>query len=337
MFDAMKEAHDVEYKNQRPSLRGQYRIVALDDGFAVQWCREYAFSKQGGETFQEDLFVRQMAKRFHLDKTPRQVQPIIVMNTSASEVCVLDDEDSCGDVVASLYRVLEIVYFRHVCQSRASAWIAADSLCVKNNEGQNEAVVILGRHNIGKTTLSHHVMNMFPQTKIISTNGVVMQPGIHNRVEVVGAPFLNRVKIGAILGTLLPNPHLEGMITPPEAVEYLANTESQLWDIEKCRFAPISKCYGADRTENHGVVKAIVHLNWSPMSGGPAMVRDAPPASIAEALQSNLRSHLLIPHNSSGLEEVIHNMSREGVGLYEVGGNSKFDTGAKFISSILKC
>ncbi|EAN77782.1 hypothetical protein, conserved [Trypanosoma brucei brucei TREU927] len=219
-----------------------------------------------------------MARQLKVPLAPSEVSPHYFSNDLLSTWGVFGelksgDTDFVGDYV---HRVLQLAHASSVISACHSVWLKGTAIC----NGNGGAVIILGPRASGKTTLALHCLaTSTPKIRLIglehfhiAPESVIQGASISSggaRALLMSIPSPASVGIGALIGSLKPNPSLveaAHTFTCSAATinSLMRNSEETIWFMGRRHVVNINEAFGPHRwcPTWFGTVKGIVLLNW---------------------------------------------------------------------------
>jgi len=206
----------------------------------------------------------------------------------------------------------------------------AHAAAVKRSNGA--AISIAGFSGMGKSTLSLHLMSAAPLV-FVSNDRVLMRKAASG-VDIFGVPKHPRINPG----TALNNPDLGKIMTDDEKREFSRLAPQELWELEHKYDAIVDECYGPDRFELRGNMRAFVVLNWHQGKGEPTFGRFAAPER-PDLLEAIMKSPGLFHHPGRSIpepkvEDYVEVLS--GIPVIEVAGGVDFEKAAAHCLGLLE-
>ncbi|KEG15539.1 hypothetical protein DQ04_00041030 [Trypanosoma grayi] len=217
------------------------------------------------------------ARQLKVTLPPCELSPFYFANDLLSSWGVFgatepSDAEFANDDIS---RLVQLAHASAVLPMYRAIWLNGAALCNENGD----AVLILGPRRSGKTTLALHCLAMssarlrlvgLENFHLALANTVVnTEPPDGPTTLLMGLPASASVGLGAIIGTLRPNPSLamaaHGFNYSPSNIQQLVrNSEMVLWNMNSRYGVHIEEAFGPQRwcPTWLGKLKGIVMLNW---------------------------------------------------------------------------
>ncbi|ORC93355.1 uncharacterized protein TM35_000012320 [Trypanosoma theileri] len=219
-----------------------------------------------------------MARKLNLGLSPYELSPYYFANDLLSSWGIFSSTESLNSEISEddVSRLVNLAHASAVLPLYRSVWLNGSALCDDNGN----AVLILGSRKSGKTTLALHCLaNSSSSLRLIGLENFHLAPStaVVNRSTsgdgsiflLMGIPSSAKVGIGAIIGTLRPNPILAQVsqdfnYSTSIIHKILQNSENVIWNMASRYQVNISEAFGSQRWSPtwFGRLKGIVVLNW---------------------------------------------------------------------------
>ncbi len=207
----------------------------------------------------------------------------------------------------------------------------AHAAAVKHRSGA--AIAIAGFSGMGKSTLSLHLMSAAPLV-FVSNDRVLMGKADGGGVNIFGVPKHPRINPG----TALNNQDLIKIMSEKEKKEFSRLAPQELWELEHKYDAIVDECYGPNRFELTGSMRAFVVLNWHHGQGEPKFGRFSA-ADRPDLLEAIMKSPGLFHHPGRAIPEprvdAYVEVLRE-TPIVEVAGGVDFDAAGRYCLDLLE-
>ncbi|KAH9598854.1 hypothetical protein LSM04_002747 [Trypanosoma melophagium] len=310
-----------------------------------------------------------MAQKLNLGLPPYELSPYYFSNNLLSSWGMFGSTESMNSDIGDgdMSRLVNLAHASAVLPLYRSVWLNGSALCDNNGN----AVLIIGPRKSGKTTLALHCLaNASPFLRLIGLENFHLAPstaivnrstsGDGSKFLLMGIPSSAKVGIGAIIGTLRPNPRLAQVshdfnYSPSSIHRIVQNSENVIWNMGSRYQVNISEAFGPQRwcPTWFGQLKGIVILNWDVQELSLPQSRINPCCfqhttrsdkrkkltAIAEKSSSALfKGHYLIrsTYDESSAFEALDNIlftdkKSEAPPVYELTGSVSFDMAVQLI------
>lgn len=367
----------------------------LLDGFVAQ-----RLAAHTGVTTAALLAARRTAAAFGQQPPPFALSPYYASSEWMDRWCLFgeaalmlptDAATSLQDPQSHWRRSIDLAIASAVLPNLNAAWLNG---AVVVNHLSGRAVLIVGPPRCGKTTLALHCLAASKALMLTAAENVILGAGtalrrsvMQGRADAAGgddapapaalffcaAPHPVRVGLGAVLGTLRPNPSLAAQLTLPEHLQtqagmhtFLANTDGTIWNMSKTYLVDPDVVYGRPSRQPATVslLAGVVLLDWNveelhsraPLHAHTRMQHiPLRRGGIDELLHRSgddklLKGHHLLSPVYNGVgdgAERLHRILREeleapstvagdeGPHLHRVGGSVNFDAATELIVKLL--
>ncbi|RNF24408.1 hypothetical protein TcG_00895 [Trypanosoma cruzi] len=314
------------------------------------------------------------ARRLQLELAPSDVSPYYFANDLLTSwgIFGVPDPKSTEFRTDDVTRLLQFAHASTVLPMYRALWINGAALC--NEKG--DAVLILGPRRSGKTTLALHCLAApSPRLRAVglenfhladSSTLANIKPSLDGFTALLmGIPASVKVGVGALLGTLRPNPALAEaahtfQLSPSTIQQLIRNNELTIWNMGARHHIHIAEAFGRQRWCPTIIarLKGILLLNWDVRELAVPRARVDPQVmkweskekslgllkTLAETKRGSLfKGHYLLRslYDETTAMEMLENLFNENEALppplYELRGSVSFDTAAQLVCNhILK-
>ncbi|CCD14477.1 unnamed protein product [Trypanosoma congolense IL3000] len=219
------------------------------------------------------------ARQLKVPLTPREVSPYYFANNLLSSWGIFGDIklDDAESVRGSVSHIIQLAHAASTIPIRRSVWLNGAAIC----NGRGDAVVILGPKMSGKTTLALHCLSedaahlrliglenfhLAAESSVLSGED---SPTGYQRALLSGVPTSATVGVGALMGSLRPNPSLvraaHNFDCSSATIQCLMrNSEEVIWFMDRKHSVNINEAFGPHHwcPTWFGRLRGIILLNW---------------------------------------------------------------------------